>query len=179
MNESHHKSDALETKISEAIKTGKLSMRPRWHFVLKAALGALGILLALSLLLFFASLLVFNLHAAPPPVPGPRPLELLFFFRALPWTLILGSLLLVALVEYLLRKHQFGYRKPVLYTLIALLALTCLSVAALNRVRAHERFYRFFDERETPVMGTFYRHFGPPSGSGRGARNVYFEVRRP
>lgn len=150
-------------KIIDAIEEGRIKMRPKWHFVFKALLGVVGAIIAGLALLYVSSLLVFTLHAPTMGVHpmGPRPVGIFVFIRSLPWFLILSSIVFLALLEWLVKKYSFGYRKPLLYSLLGILGFTVLSSLALDAFRAHDRLYRFAEEREVPIMRPIYRHFVP------------------
>jgi len=120
-----------------------------------AALTAL-VLIALAIsvflfnfLFFFVRINLFQGHLAV--------LPLLFFF---PWSLLAIDIGLLLLAELLLQQFRFAYRRPVLYTLFALLALVIALGMALDRVsnfneqmEDHARHGRL-----PPPMGEMYRH---------------------
>lgn len=162
----------LKEKVLEAIQSGRVSMRPKWHFFFRAALLLIGVVLLSLLLLYFASFTVFSLRQSGAwfaPNFGPQGWSV--FFHALPWLLILFSLLFILLLEVLVRRYSFVHRKPLLYSAIAIVLIAVIGghfAAPLHR-------RPFFEARRIspgehppagragmPFMGEFYRRFGPP-----------------
>jgi hypothetical protein len=51
--------NSISNNIEQAIKSGQVKMRPRWHFVLKTVLAISGGLFVLLTILYLASLIIF------------------------------------------------------------------------------------------------------------------------
>ncbi len=143
----------IEIKIAEAIKEGELKMRPRWHFLLKAALLVWGFVVTLLVVLYLTSFL--------------------FFSRSLPLVLLCVLVGFVVFCEMLLRQYEFGYGKPLAYTLGGVIIVALCVAAFLQGLRAHERLYNFVERRQVPVAEPFYRYFGPPPGHGEVNRVLF------
>ena len=151
---------SLAGSILEKIKSGETHMRPRWHFVLRAFLLALGALILLLALLYLASFIVFVLRETGilfVPSFGLRGVGVFLF--ALPWFLILLAVLFVLVLEVLVRNYSFAYRKPLLYSVGTIVVFVISGGAVVAHLGFHEGMARFAKERRIPVADGFYRSF--------------------
>lgn len=152
----------IKDNILTRIRSGRVTMRPKWHFVLKALLAVVGGVLLLFATLYLISFVVFVTRQTGvwfgPGFGSPGFGALL---RALPWALILLSLLFVAILEVLARRYAFAYRRPLLYsvTVIVVIVLVGGGLAA----PLHRTPFRDAREHRLPMFAErFYRDFGPP-----------------
>ncbi len=126
-------------KIISAAKSGRLKMRPKWHFVLRATLWLAGIGIAAAALLYFFSLFVFIARETGiwmAPVFGSR--GIFIFLTSLPWILILLVLIFVAVLEILVRRYAFAYRLPLLYLALTILLAVFAGGVLLAQTPLHE-----------------------------------------
>jgi len=147
-------------KVLDAIKHGKVKMRPRWHFVLRAVLLLTGISLIFLFLLYLISFMFFTMQQAGDwfvPVFGPR--GWFAFLRSLPLLLIFFSGIFIVVLEVLVRRYSFAYRKPLLYSAAGILALVLLG--GIFMAPMHRGFFKSAQENKLPMMGGFYKNFGP------------------
>ncbi len=157
-----HKEKTMREKVIAAIKEGQTTMRPKWHFILERTLFIIGAVITLLALLYVASFILFTLWQSGlwfAPLFGSR--GWFTFFRSLPWVLIALSALFTIILEILVRRYSFAYRKPLLYSLLGVLLIIFIggSVAA----PWHRRFFRAARENRLPrFAGHFYRSFGMP-----------------
>lgn len=154
----------IGVQVLEAIKHGRIKMRPRWHFVLRAILLLTGIALMFLFLFYLISFIFFTMQQAGNwfvPIFGPR--GWFVFLRSLPLLLILLSGTFIVVLEILVRKYSFAYRKPLLYSASVVLLLVLLGGAFMAPM--HRGFFRSAQENRLPMMGGFYRNFGPPERS--------------
>ncbi len=148
-------------EILEAIRKGRVKMRPRWHFVLRALLAALGAIILLLALLYLASFVIFVLHRTGAwfvPAFGLRGLYV--FLLSMPWLLILLSLVFAAILEILVRHYAFAYRRPLLYSVLGILLVAVAGGLMVAGTPFHGRMSRYAEENRLPVAGRFYREFG-------------------
>jgi len=114
----------LKDQIMASVKGGRLKMRPKWYFVLRASLWAVGIVLAALAGLYLASLLMFVAHetgiSMAPTFGWPG---IVLFLKSLPWVLILLVLIFIVILELLVRHYSFAYRVPLVYSGLAVLFL--------------------------------------------------------
>lgn len=147
----------MREKILSAIKTGRVQMRPRWHFVLKAALFAIGLVIAVLALLYIGSFIIFGLRQTGIlfiPAFGSR--GWLRFLAAMPWTLIALSAAFIVILEILVRHYSFGFRQPLLYTIAAIMILVILGGVAVERTRIHRILSDYSQGHALPFAGALY-----------------------
>lgn len=153
----------IRDQVLEAIKSGRVLMRPRWSFALKAALGILGGILLFLALLYLVSFIIFVLRRTGVwfvPIFGAR--GWFVFLISLPWILIVFSLIFIVVLEILVRRYSFAYRRPLLYSAIGVILLVILGGAVVAGTPFHGRMFRYAIEHRMPLAGDFYRGFGMP-----------------
>jgi hypothetical protein len=108
----------IKNKILTIVEHNKLSMIPRWKFVLYSALGVAGVLFSFLALIFTASVVVFILSKY-----GFVYLPLFGFgatvhlLMSLPVLLGIVAIILLFITEILVRQYAFAFRKPLVITL--------------------------------------------------------------
>ncbi len=142
----------IKDNILKAIEAGKVSMRPRWHFVLQAALLLIGTVLAVLALVYLVSFIFY--------ISGQRH-GLGELLSSLPWLLLLLAAVFIVILEILVRKYSFAYRKPMLYTVFLILALVIVSGFLIARTSFHRNLFDRAHRGELPFGGPFYRHYEP------------------
>lgn len=148
--------ESLTAKIIASARDGRLKMRPKWYFILRAVLWIAGTALVLLFLLYFASLFAFILRKTgilAAPVFGWH--GVFVFLTSIPWLLVLVMLFFVAVLEILVQRYSFAYRLPLLYSALAIL----LAVWAASLVIDRTPFHRILSDCSS--AGT------PPAAGGR------------
>lgn len=163
----NHNHQTLQETLLAKIKEGQVVMRPRWHFVLKAILGFLGIVILAMAALYLISFILFALREAGLLfIPGFGFHGIGVFLFSLPWVLILVSAAFIFFLELLVKRYAFGYRKPLLYSVFGVLALVVCGSVLLFRFGFHEEVFKFAEGRGTPFIDPFYRGYALPRGEG-------------
>jgi hypothetical protein len=137
------KTPSLEEDIMSAIRDGRVKMRPRWKFVLSSVLGIIGAAILLLTLLYVASFAIFTLRQSGAlfvPAFGMR--GVFAFFSAIPGVLAILLIVFVIILEILVRRYSFAYRRPLLVSVIAILAIVLIGGYALERTRIHADLFR-------------------------------------
>lgn len=151
----------IKGNIIAKIQSGETTMRPRWHFVLKAILTVASISFVAFALVYIASFLFFVLIQTGTlfmPAFGMR--GIVTFLIATPWALVVLALICVFALELLVRHYSVGYRNPLLYTIAGILLFVFLGTLAVANTTMHQRFMQSAEEGALPVIGTVYRSFG-------------------
>ncbi len=159
--ENEHNNSSIKKNIFEAIKAGRLSMRPKWHFILQTILAVLGITLVSLTLLYLVSFIISALRESGAwfvPIFGSR--GWFEFFASLPWILVIIAILFIVVLEILVRRFSFGNRQPLLYTAVAIIFLMLIGGALV--VPFHRGLFRAAEEQRLPLVGEFYRGYGTP-----------------
>ncbi|MBI2052570.1 MAG: hypothetical protein HYT38_02780 [Candidatus Sungbacteria bacterium] len=181
----------IKEKILEAIKNGRIKMRPKWYFILKTALGLAGGAIILLVILYLASLVIFILRQTGVwfgPGFGPRGWRV--FFVSLPWLVVIAILAFIFILEILVKCHAFAYRRPLLYSVLGILILTVMGGFTVAQTSWHGKLFRYVEKNRPPLVAPFYRReFAPKrlrnihqgrvisiSGSGFNMRNRPGEI---
>jgi hypothetical protein len=160
MNTSEPKK-TIHEKMLESIKAGEVTMRPKWHFVLRGILLGFGAVLILFTLLYIISFIIFVLHQNGTwfaPAFGFRGLGILLF--SLPWILILLAGIFIVVLEILVRRYSVAYRRPLLYSALGVIGIVLIGGFIIAQTSLHPRFFMNAREGRLPVAGGLYRGFG-------------------
>ncbi len=157
----HLQNSALAQKILEKLKSDKVKMRPKIYFILKAVLIILGILVVALFVLYLLSFIVFvmrangiwYLHSFG--FPGIRA-----SLTLLPWLLIFISVLLIFVLEVLLKRFSFAYRRPVFYSLLGIIIFAALGSFIIDRTSFHPAMFSRAQKGTFPIGGPLSREFG-------------------
>lgn len=151
----------LKENILSVIESGKVKMRPKWHFALKTILLIVGTVLVAFAVLFLSSFIVFILRQSGVIfVPGLGGSGLGLFVRSLPWYLILLTIVFIIVLEFLVRKYSFGYGKPLFYSALVILLIAIFGGIILEMTPMHRGLYGYARNNRLPVAGSFYKNFG-------------------
>jgi len=150
----------IKVDIVNYIKTNKVTMKPRWHFILFALLRVIAVVVVFVSILYLASFitLVMREHELFRAL-GLRPQSVHGFMLSVPWFLVVLSLILLVLLEVLTRKFQFVYRRPIVYSIFALLVLVLVVGAIVREVDKEFRFARFGEKPNAPILGPVHRYY--------------------
>lgn len=144
--------------VLTAIRTKGLRMRPKWHFVLQALLVGIGIVIVLVALVYMASLAIFahrmngGWYAPGYSLRGVR-----IFLLTAPWLLIGITLIFLVVLETLVRRYSFAYRRPLLYSVVGIVTLVGIGGIMAVDLGFHRRMITVANERDLPVIGPMYR----------------------
>ncbi len=157
----------LTEKIINKIKVGEVKMKPKIYFILKTVFIVLSIVVAALFVLFLTSFIFFSLRAGAGPelktvrpgglMPGHGLKGMFIFIRSLPWLLIIACLLLIAIMEIMVKKFSFTYRKPILYSLIIIIALVLSVSWFVSRTGFHQNIFLKSQKVPWPVIENFYQ----------------------
>lgn len=128
-------------EILNCIKSGDVKMRPRWYFILHAALAMIGGMILLFLVVYLISFIIFierQTGAGFVTEFGLRGWAR--FLVSLPWLLILLSLVFIGILELLVRRYAFAYRRPLMYSALGIIVIIGVSSFVVINARFHERF---------------------------------------
>ncbi len=160
----------ISQKVASKIEKGELKMKPRAYFVAKTILIVGLLILTFLLALYFGSLIIFVLRIN----------DILLFhgmgfqvirnvLLSFPWYLVFLVFILVILVETVAKRFNFVYRKPLIVSLLFILALVFLSSLLVEKLSLHHSFFRLAEQERLPLAGRMYRDLGNLE-----IENVYF-----
>ena len=160
MNKPKHKKTIKNTVLAQ-IKSGQAIMKPKWHFVLKTILVAVGVVIVAFALIYLVSFIFFILRQTGVffvPSFGFRGVGI--FLVSLPWFMILTGLVFFVTLEILVKRYSFTYRKPLLYSLIGIIIFVLIGSFIVSRTGLHQGLFRYAEDRRLPVVGRLYRGYG-------------------
>jgi len=154
-----NKDKSIQEKVLSAIKEGKLSMRPKWHFVLITIMHVL-----VAVILFFALIYLVSfiglvarekelfklLHL--------NPRELYLLMTSIPWIIVILSIFLLFTFYKLVKEYAFIYKKPLVYSLSGIIFLVVLIGAIIQILDVNFRFARFGEGPKVPVLGPMHKY---------------------
>jgi hypothetical protein len=153
--------NSIKDKLLQEIQTGRVKMRPRWYFVLKTVLLVISTVLAVSVVLFVASFIIFIMrqtgvfHSSGFGLRGIRA-----FLISLPWLLVLIAILFIILIQLFVKRYSFGYRKPLLYTILGVVGIALLGGIVVAQTPFHRGLFEHAYDNNLPLAGGLYREYG-------------------
>lgn len=148
----------LKENILNKIKEKKVKMKPKVFFILKVALTLSALVFCLIFLLYLISFISFCHQAN-----GLGIFNRFGFWGwqrmvlALPWLLILLCLLVLFVLETIAKKFALVWKKPLVISLLVIVAFIFLGNAFLLKVDLHKLLLLKAKNKELPLMGQFYR----------------------
>lgn len=148
----------IQENVLAAIDSGKLKLRSKWYFVLRGAALAVGLVIVGLIALFLISFAIFSLRqngAWYAPALGPGGYKELFL--ALPWLIISAVAILFILLELLVKRYEFVYQRPLVYSVLGLAVLVAGGSVIAWRLHIHEQLWMRAQKQNLPLAGRLYR----------------------
>lgn len=143
----------IQQKIDEMIISGELSMTPKWHFMIRGVLYALGFILIFLISVLFISILLFKSRTLPPHTAY----ELLSSIETLPYIILSLAMLLLVSIYMIKSDYSFIYKRPAAISL-GLILIFILSLAYIADIMTlHDKVERRMHFRPMPYIGEIYK----------------------
>lgn len=153
----------IKDSVLEKIRSGEVKMRPQIHFVLKTILIVGVVLVVGGFVIFLISFIHFHLRASGVwYLPGFGFRGLGIYLKLLPWFLIFISLVLIVVLEILAKRFAFIWRRPIFYSLSAIILITLIGGFLIDRTPFHSGLFLQARQGKLPLAGPVYRDFGMP-----------------
>ncbi len=155
--------NSITDKVLNKIKSGEVKMKSKTYFILRMVLLILSTLVLIFFIIYFVSFIIFSLRASGVlflpkfGFPGIK-----IFLNSLPWLLIFISAILIILLEIFAKKFTFVYRRPILYSLLAIIMIVVIGSLLVEKTPFHSNLFWKTQEGHLPIMRTVYRDFGVP-----------------
>lgn len=159
----------IEKEVMSQVKSGKITMKPKWYFVAGSILMFVSITSITVISIFLFNLALFALRPHYGPGAGLR-VEMLV--SSFPWWAPLLAIAGLILAIWLLRKYDFSYRKNFPLIILSFILAVIIGAILMDILGFNDYFAR------GPMRG-FYRQFenqkydnSQPKGKGnqRGSR---------
>ena len=154
--DSHQKN--LSEGVLEKIKAGEVKMRPRAYFTLKVALVVLVAFCAFVATSLLMSFVIFSLRVSGRLfLLGFGAQGVMLFLRFFPWNLLLFIILFLVLLEWLLKRFSFGWKRS-FSSMVAIIFLSSTLAAVLLFIGSfHEQLEQKARKGQLPVFGGMYK----------------------
>ena len=161
MNHDTPSTESAKQRILDRIREGDVLMRPRWHFMLRTLLVAIGGIIVGLVVLYLISFVVFMLRQTGVAyVPALGFAGMVRFLISLPWLLVIAALAFILVLEVLVRKYSFAYRRPLVYSLVIVLVVVGAGSYLVSASGMHTRLLQAAVEQRLPIAGPVYRAYG-------------------
>jgi hypothetical protein len=150
--------DTCKENILKKINTGEIDMKPRWYFVLQTTLLLVSLIIVSLVAIYFFSFILFFLEQTGllfAPLFGLRGLGL--FLISSPWFLISLVIVFLSLLYILVSRYSFSYRKPVIYSLLAIVLVVIVMSAFIKVTLVHEKVRVFVERHQVPGFAPLYQ----------------------
>lgn len=157
----HKNFNSIHDKVLETINAGAVTMRPKWHFILRTVSLTLGVVLVTLTVLYLSSFILFSLRQSGALAAsgfGWRGTSV--FVQSMPWVLIIIGCILLVLLEILVRKYEFAYGRPLLYSVLGIMVVAIVGGIILEMTPLHRGLFNEAEQQRLPMAGQFYRVYG-------------------
>jgi glucan phosphoethanolaminetransferase (alkaline phosphatase superfamily) len=151
--------NTIQEEVLNAIKEGKLNMRPKWHFILKAILRALSIIILFFALVYLLNFIGLVTHEKDFNLLDLSPRGMRAFMTAVPWVIVLLSMSLLSIFYILIKKYSFVYKKPIVYGFFGLIFFVLFIGFVIHIFDMNYRFARFGEGARTPILGPMHKYY--------------------
>ncbi len=164
MTNTHNQQPTSQSVLAE-IRARGLHMRPKWHFSLQTTLSVLTLFCVFLAAIYLTSLVVFVIRESGlsfAPRFGYR--GWMEFLLSFPWLLVIGSLVFLAVLEELLCRYSFVYKRPLLYSAGTLVVILTLASVIADLDDLHPQIRNYSNAHGVPIYNSFAQPpFGRPS----------------
>ncbi len=152
---------SLQDRVLGPIKEGHIKMTPRWHFVLQTVCLSVGGTVLLLTLFYLASFIIFMLdRTGISSVPNFGARGWYAFLISFPWILAALAGIFIVLLEFLVRRTAFAYRRPVLYSTFGIIVLVIGGGYIVAATPLHRDLADYADAGKLPMGNILYQRFG-------------------
>lgn len=139
--------NTVEDVVMEKIRSGKVSMKPRWYFVMGSLLMSIGIIGISIGAIFLTNISLFLLRQHGP--MGEWKLQLML--QSFPWWIPILAGIGVVIGILLLKRYDFSYKKNFRVTILSFITLVILAAILIDILGLNDTWFR-----QGPMRG-FYQ----------------------
>jgi hypothetical protein len=154
-----------QSSVMTAITAGSVKMHSRWYFMVQSAIFGVGILVMIGLVVYIVSLAVFVTDRSgvwQAPRYGWQ--GWLLLLRSVPWLLLVATVLLAVVLEFLARRFSFIYSRPLVYSFVVIVVAVSAAGALVAHTSLHESLAR--GTRGIPFIRGWYKYYDPEQVRG-------------
>jgi hypothetical protein len=152
---------SIKEIVLQKVESGKITMKPKWHFLLRSFLLVAGTVVVVCFVIYVASFVHFWLWKSGlllAPAFGIK--GTLLLLGSIPWVLIIASLVFVVLLEILVKKYAFAYKAPLLYSLTGVVVVVAAGGVVVSLLGVHPHVIEYIEDHELPIIEKFYKNVG-------------------
>ncbi len=149
----------LRENVLNKIREGKVHMRPKFYFLLKVIFLVIIAAIIFVTSTLFLSFMLFSIRVSGEFFLlgfGWRGLQ--SFILLFPWKTFLVFLMLLVVLEKVVKRFKFGYRSPLVYLVVSIIALILAAGIIIGMTSLHTALFRRAKQDHLPVVGDYYRH---------------------
>jgi hypothetical protein len=153
--------ETIKEKVTTQITSGHAQMRPRWYFAVRSIAFGLVCVVVLLSIVHVLSFMVFTLKTSGAwfmPAFGRSGWGELIM--SVPWMLVLLAIIFMVLLEGLLRHYAIGYRQPLVYSAMLVVAVVVVGSVIVSTTSLHHRLFERAEANHLPIGGMMYRAYG-------------------
>ncbi len=177
MKNNHNNS--IEEFVTDSIKSGKIIMKPKWHFVLKTILRVLSIIILFFVIVYLLNFIGLVTHEKDFNILDLSPRGMRAFMVAIPWVIVLLSMFLLMTFYILVKQYSFVYRKPLVYSFFGLIFFVLFTGIIIHIFDMNFRFARFGEGPRTPILGPMHKYYRGEMMERERFERFENKVRRP
>jgi hypothetical protein len=160
-SENNVEAKQTEQKVLDAIRSGQAKVRPRWYFVLEAALMITGCVIAFVFVLYLASFIIFILRQTGISFAPSFGLAGWYsFFHSLPWILIILLIIFMLILALMVHRYAVVYERPPIYLFVGIVAVVVFGGLLVAATPFHRLLLNDSEGGGLPVLGIVYRGYG-------------------
>lgn len=149
----------IEELVNDSIKSGKIIMKPKWHFVLKTILRVLSVVILFFVIIYLLNFIGLVTHEKDFNILDLSPRGMYAFMMAIPWVIVFLSIFLLLTFYVLVKKYSFVYRKPIVYSFFLIIVFILFIGFIVHLVDARFRLARFGEGERVPVLGPMHKYY--------------------
>ena len=153
--------NSIAKKVTSKIEGGEVEMKPRLYFLTQFFLWIV-LIASLSLItLYVGSLIIFTLRVNGIHLfRGMGTGALRPIISSFPWFVVALLLVLVFVTGITIKKSKISYKKPLIYSFIAILTFTLFAGFLVDRSSVHDRLWKGARQNEVRLVEGMYRRMG-------------------
>ncbi len=150
----------ITDNILDEIKKGDIKMKPKSYFVLQSVLFTAAMALVFLGIVYLVSFIIFSLRVNGAwflPVLGFAGIILLL--KSLPWMLVALCIFLIIVLEIFAEYLSFIYKRPMIYSLVALVVIILVAGFLVERTALHAQLLYKTQEGKLPFIKPLYQDY--------------------
>lgn len=153
----------IKNVVLEKILQGDVTAHSKTYFFLKNTLLVSAIIITSLFLFFVVSFIIFTLQESELwylPMFGFRGVQVLL--GNFPWVLTLIVLFFIGILEILVSRYGFAYRRPLLYSALAVIFIVISTSFLVRLTPLHDAIYSRIEKGGMPMARPLYDEYAKP-----------------